>query len=177
MSVLAYKFTRPGARSPFTGFAWPQGEWVEVEGEVALCENGIHACRPEALPRWIDDELWLVELEDVHAEHDGVVIARRGRLLERVDGWDAEASRELARSCAERVRELAARTTDPLVHGRAEMIAAIADGPDPSATALAMYTTAHTFDEVDGSYYEERRRQADWLRERLELDAVGLGAA
>jgi hypothetical protein len=177
MSELAYKFTRPGGRSPFAGFVWPQGEWVEVDGDIGLCTNGIHACRPEALPRWIDDELWLVELEDVQAEHDGVVIARRGRLVERIEGWDAETSRELARSCAARVRALAEQIPDPLVHGRAEMIAEIADGPDPSATALAMYTAAHTFDDVEGSYYEERRRQADWLRERLQLDTIGLGAA
>jgi hypothetical protein len=177
VTELAYKFTRPGARSPFTGFTWSPGEWVEVEGHVGLCTNGIHACRQEALPRWVNDELWLIELDEVQEEHEGVLIARRGRLLERIEGWDAEASRELARSCAARVRELAARNSDPLVHGRARMIAEIADGPDPSATALAMYTTAHTFDEVDGSYYDERRRQAEWLRERLQLDAVGLGTA
>jgi hypothetical protein len=177
MTQLAYKFTRPGARSAFTGYAWPQGDWVEVEGEIGLCANGIHACRPEALPRWIDDELWLVELDDVEAEHDGVLLARRGRLLERIEAWDAETSRELARYCAARVRELAEQSPDALVRERAEMIAAIADGPDPSATALAMYTTAHTFDEVDGSYYEERRRQAEWLRDRLQLDLVASGAA
>ena len=177
MTQLAYKFTRPGARSPFTGFAWPQGQWIEVEGEIGLCANGIHACRPEALPRWIDDELWLVELDDVEDEHDGVLIARRGRLLERIEAWDADTSLELARSCAARVRELAEQTPDTLVQGRAAMIAAIADGPDPSATALAMYTTAHTFDEVDGTYYEERRRQAEWLRDRLQLDTVATGAA
>ena len=177
MTQLAFKFTRPGARSPFTGFEWPQGEWVEAEGAIGLCVNGVHACRPEALPRWVDDELWLVELDEVEEEHDGVLIARRARLLEQVDAWDAATSRALARFCAARVRELAERSPDPLVQGRAEMIAAIADGPDPSATGLAMYTTAHTFDEVDGSYYEERRRQADWLRDRLQLDTVTSGAA
>jgi hypothetical protein len=177
VTELAYKFTRPGARSPFTGFEWQPGEWVEVDGAIGLCTNGIHACRPEALPRWIDDELWLVELDDVLQELDGVLIARRGRLLERIDAWDDATSRDLARSCAARVRELAEQTGDPYVEGRAEMIAAIADGPDPSATALAMYTTAHAFDDVDGSYHEERRRQAGWLRERLQLDAVASGTA
>ena len=176
--MLAYKFTLPGARSPFTGFAWTAGDWVEAEGELGLCRNGIHACRPEALPRWLNDELWLVELEDVEAEHEGVLIARRGRLVERIEGWDAEAARELARSCAARVRELAQERPDPLIRMRADDIAGIADGPDPSATALAMYTTAHTFDEaVPGGYDDERRRQAAWLRERLQLDAVGLGTA
>lgn len=171
MTELAYKFTRPGALSPFTGFEWPVGEWVEVEGEVGLCANGIHACRVEALPRWIDEELWRIEVDEVEEEREGVVIARRGRLIERIDAWDDEASRELARSCAARAREFAERVQDPLVHARTTMIAAIAEGPDPSATALSMYTTAHMFDDVEpGSYYDERRRQADWLRQRLGLE-------
>ena len=81
MTQLAYKFTRPGARSPFTGFAWPQGEWIEADGAIGLCANGIHACRPEALPRWLDDELWLVELDDVEEEHDGVLIGKMAEMV------------------------------------------------------------------------------------------------
>jgi hypothetical protein len=171
VSDIAFKFTRPGARSPFTGFEWPVGDWVEAEGEVGLCANGIHACRVAALPRWLDDELWRIELEDVAEEREGVMIARRARLLERIEAWDAETSRELARSCVARALEFAERVPDPLVRARADMIAAIAESPDPSATALTMYTTAHTFDDVEpGSYFEERRRQTEWLRDRLHLD-------
>ena len=55
MSEVAYKFTRAGARSPFTGFAWRPGRWVDADGELNLCANGIHSCRLEALPRWLDD--------------------------------------------------------------------------------------------------------------------------
>ena len=170
MAEVAFKFTRPGGRSPFTGFAWPVGEWVEATGDVELCANGVHACRADALPRWLDDELWRVELEDVEAEHDGVLVARRGRLLERIDAWGPETARELARSCARRARELAERTEHPLIRRMADDIEGIAEGPDSSATALSMYTTAHAFDVAEpGAYYEERRRQADWLRERLSL--------
>jgi len=169
--MLAYKFTRRGARSPFTGFEWPVGEWIEVDGEVGLCENGIHACRVDALPRWLDDELWRVEVDDVADERDGVVIAARARLLERIDAWNEQASRELGRASAARALELADRVPDPLVRARATMIAAIAESPNPSATALTLYTTALTYDDVDpGNYYEERRWQAEWLRERLHLD-------
>jgi len=171
VTTVAYKFTRPGARSPFTGFEWPVGEWVEVEGDVGLCTNGIHACRTEALPRWLDDELWRVEVDDIADERDGVVIAGRACLFEQVEAWNADTSRELARASAARALALADRIPDPLVRARATMIVAIADGPDPSATALALYTTAHAYDDVEpGSYYEERRWQAEWLRERLHLD-------
>jgi hypothetical protein len=179
VTELAYKFTRPGARSPFTGFAWPVGEWVEAEGEIALCRNGIHACRVEELPRWLNDELWLVEVDDVEEERDGLLLARRARLLVRIEAWNEETSRELARSCAAVIRELAAEhPQDELLQRRAQMIPEIAGGPDPSAAALSMYTTAHAADEVaPGSYWAERRRQAEWLRERLQLDTVAAGAA
>jgi hypothetical protein len=91
-------------------------------------------------------------------------------VLDRISAWNPETSRELARSCAARILELAAEHPNPLLQRRAEMIHQIADGPDPSATALSMYTTAHAADEVDpGSYWVERRRQAEWLRDRLRL--------
>jgi hypothetical protein len=167
MSQVAYKFTGPGARAPFTGFAWPVGHWVEAEGDVALCANGVHACRPEALPRWLDDQLWRIELEGVEEELDGLLVARRGRLLERIEDWNVETSRELARSCARRARDLADEVGHPLIRTMADDIAVFAEVPD---TPLAMYTTAHAFDEArPGAYYEERRRQGDWLRERLAL--------
>ena len=173
MTETAYKFMRPGRRSPFSGFEWPVGEWVEADGAVGLCRNGVHACRVEALPRWLDDELWTIELDGIEAEHEGVLVARRGRLLDRIEAWDEATSRELARSCAAVITQLAAEhPDDDLLRRRAEMIPQIADGPDPSAAALSMYTTAHAADEVlPGSYWVERRRQADWLRERLQLDA------
>jgi hypothetical protein len=144
-----------------------------------MCANGIHACRPDALPRWLNEELWLVELDDVEVDQDGLLVARRARLVERIEGWNAETSRDLARSCASVITALAAEhPDDDLLQRRAQMIPAIAEGPDPSAAALSMYTTAHAADEVvPGSYWVERRRQADWLRERLELDAVAQGAA
>ena len=173
MSERAFKFTRAGARSPFTDFSWPEDEWVEAEGELGICLNGVHACRADPLPRWIDEELWRVELEDVQDETEGVLVARRGRLLERIDRWNAETSRDLARSCAARARALVEKRSDALLVKMADDIGAIAEGPDPSAAALAMYCTAHAFDVVGaGGYDDERRRQAEWLRHHLGLDAT-----
>jgi hypothetical protein len=167
---VAYKFTRAGAQSPFTGFRWSPGDWVDAEGQVELCSNGVHACRVEALPRWIDEELWRVEIEDVQAEHEGVVVARRGRLVERIAAWNADTARDLARSCAVRAQELVQAHPDPLIRKMADDIAGISEGPGPSATALSMYCTAHAADvAAAGGYDAERRRQAEWLRGRLGL--------
>ena len=171
MSEIAYKFTRTGARSPFTGFAWPPGEWVYAEGELDLCANGIHACRLEALPRWIDDELWRIEVEGIADELDGVIVARQGRLLERIELWNPDTSRELARSCATRVQQLADEVAAPMIRRMAAEIREMAEGSDPSGTALSMYCTAHAFDvSAPGGYAAERHRQAEWLRERLHLE-------
>ena len=171
MSEIAYKFTQAGGRSPFTGFQWPMSEWVEAEGDIGLCFNGIHACRAEALPRWINEELWRVEVENISEEHEGVIVARRARMLERIDGWNPDTSRELARSCAVRARQIADEYPDPLIRAMADDVAGISEGPDPSATALSMYCTAHAADlTVPDGYIDERRRQAEWLRERLRLN-------
>ena len=175
MSERALKFMRAGAHSPFTGIAWTPGQWVDAEGKLDLCRNGIHACRLEALPRWIDDELWWIEIEDPSDEFEGVVVARRGRLLERVEGWNADTSRELARSCVREVSRLAGDQPNPTIRIMAGEIGAIAEGPDPSATALAMYCTAHAFDvAMEGGYAAERHRQSEWLRKRLRLEAAGM---
>jgi hypothetical protein len=170
MTEVAYKFTRACARSPFTGFQWSPGEWVETEGDVGLCTNGIHACRAEALPRWIDEELWRVEIQDVQEEYEDVVVARRGRLVERIAGSNADTARDLARSCVMRAQELVRTHPHPLIQKMADDIAGISERPGPSATALSMYCTAHAADvAVAGGYHVERRRQAGWLRGRLGL--------
>lgn len=171
MSRPAFKFTRTGARSPFTGYAWPRNEWVKADGDVGLCLNGIHACRVEALPRWIDDELWRIEVDGVHQEVDGVLVARRGRLVDRIEGWNAETARELARSCARRAHDLEATHPDPVVRAVARDVIGIAEGSDDeSDPPLAMFVIAHALElAVPGGYQAERRRQADWLRDRLGL--------
>src|SRR5262249_3229698 len=91
----AYKFLRPGGVAPFTSYAWPlpQGEepgaWVEVE-TVEPCRRGVHACTRDDLPYWFQDELWEVELDGEVQRVGHKLAARRGRLVRRVDAWNAE---------------------------------------------------------------------------------------
>jgi hypothetical protein len=132
----AYKFLGPGARGLYSGFRWPTppngrpGDWVEVAGRLEPGANGVHALRTRWLVDWIDDELWLVELAGDVEEGDDMLVARRGRLLERIPAWDEGAARELCDDCIRRARDIAA---DSL--GRADLprVAAAlldADGPD-----------------------------------------------
>ena len=68
--MLAYKFLSGGGTGVLSGFRWPVGEWVTVEGELVPARRGVHACRTGDLARWLDEELWAVELDGELLEAD-----------------------------------------------------------------------------------------------------------
>jgi hypothetical protein len=107
--VIAYKFLREGRLAPFSGHVWPEpgAGWVESDGELAPCATGVHACRVRDLPHWIANELWRVELDGDPVELQLKVVARRGRLVERIVAWD-EASERFADHCLRRTAHHAA---------------------------------------------------------------------
>jgi hypothetical protein len=85
---------------------------VEVRGTLEPGSNGVHALRRGRLVDWIDDELWLVEVAGDVEEIDDMLVARRGRLIRRILGWDEDAPREFGESCIWRARDLAAESLD-----------------------------------------------------------------
>jgi hypothetical protein len=135
--VIAYKFLRPGAVGPFSGFAWPvpgdsgPGEWVGASTDEGACRDGVHACGPTQLPFWIWEELWKVELDGPVEEVGRKLRARRGRLVERVDAWSPESAKAFAVSCARRAARQAAGPLSSAGHD--EAAAAFAHGADPEA--------------------------------------------
>ena len=83
----AYKFMRPGGVSPFTGVRWERDTWVKGgPHKPVACSWGIHACRPEHLPYWLNEELWDVELDGDIAATDYKLVAERGRLVGQLEG-------------------------------------------------------------------------------------------
>jgi hypothetical protein len=112
--VIAYKFLATGAVAPFTGHHWPvpgptgAGAWVDAPDERQ--DHGIHACRVQDLAFWLDAELWRAELADPVADGQHQVIGTRGRLLDRVSGWDGALARSFGEACVwlARDRSLAA---------------------------------------------------------------------
>jgi hypothetical protein len=104
--VIAYKFLSSDRVGLFSGVSWPEpGSWLEADAEVARCVTGIHALHAEGLLEWIDDELWTCELAGIVEDDGRVLVAERGRLLERVIAWNAGAARDFAGACAARGRE------------------------------------------------------------------------
>lgn len=177
--MRALKFLRAGAVGPFSGVTWPgpapgeaAGGWVEAGDGLSLCRSGVHACRPGDLPLWICEELWRVELDGEARPAAGKVVASRGRLLERVGNWDAEAADDLAGACAARALALGdgaeGYATDA---ARCARDAARRDGaPAFAAAATCAYIAAHAAADAVGdpaAYDAERAWQAGWMAERL----------
>ena len=100
--------------------AWPaplasaphDAPWLQAaDGPLVACRNGLHACMVEQLAYWISDELWEVELGDEWIETRHSVIARRARLVRRIEAWEGAAALEFTEACRERARTQAAQAS------------------------------------------------------------------
>lgn len=115
--MIAYKFLRDGQVGPFSGVRWPPaGEWLLASATGAPgrpCVDRVHACRIEDLPDWMDSELWRVELAGDVAVECGKLVADRGRLLQRVEVWDAAFMVAFAEACTLRARDAALTALEP----------------------------------------------------------------
>jgi hypothetical protein len=117
--MRAYKFLGTEGGTVISGTTWPlptddgPGPWLEAR-TVSPCREGVHACRIGDLAYWLHDELWEIELDGAIHESRHKVIARRGRLLRRLDKWSAGVARELSRWCAWRSRDQAVAVLNDL---------------------------------------------------------------
>ena len=165
--MRAYKFLTDAGRGVFSGFAWPLpddglGEWVE--SEVEPCRAGIHACRPRDLPYWLAHSLYEIELDGPLEEQETKVVAPRGRLMRRITAWDGATRNAYGQMCLARAHELVAAAPVRL--------ASWAPPPEIALeSARVGYVAARIAEELDGvqAYFDERRRQAEWLVDRLSL--------
>jgi hypothetical protein len=165
--MIAYKFLHADGTGIFTGFRWPlpdgvPGDWVGAAADP--CRSGIHACRRGDLPHWVGRALYEIELDGAIVESPTKVIAERGRLLRRIDAWDDALRDEYTGRCADRGHELARGAS-------LDDWDAVIDPSMPEGPALLGFVAARIAEEISGpeAYAAERRRQADWLAERLAL--------
>jgi hypothetical protein len=115
-STHAFKFLSEGGRGIFSDFRWPlpwdgtPGSWVRADLPLEPCVNGIHVCREDDLPYWIDDDLWVIELRGEAATHTRMIVAEEGRLVAKIDDWNRETATSFAETCALRARAAAVDT-------------------------------------------------------------------
>jgi hypothetical protein len=135
-----------------------------VQAAPDPCRSGIHACRLGDLPYWAGRVLYEIELDGQVVEHGTKVVAPRGRLLRRIDGWDEAFRAAYTRHCADRAHELA--RANGLERWEEVIEPSIPEGP-----ALLGFVAARIAEEAGGpaAYRAERARQADWLAARLAL--------
>ena len=168
--MIAYKFLAADAVGPFSGFHWPApGQWVETTAPLDLCRSGIHACTVDELPEWLNDELWTIELDGEIVRHDGLLVARRGRLLARLEAWNPEAARDFADACARRLRERADadERLEPFAEDAEGQIALAAD---PRLTAVVAFIARHAAEEAKpGGFAAERSLQSQTIAQRVGL--------
>ena len=96
--MIAYHFVADTLRD---GRPIPaDGEWLVHDGDVVICETGLHASKHpyDALQYAPGPTLCLVECEDIVTEHDDKFACRRRRIVKRFDATDT--MRAFARHCA-----------------------------------------------------------------------------
>ena len=177
--MRAYKVLRDG-RSEFTGWRWslPEGdrpgEWVHADGPIGLCVNGIHAAHPEQLPHWLGTEIWEIELGGEVVREEAALVASRARLLGKLDAWDEPMRRRFAEMCLRRAREIADDYSagSGLVSKVEHTLSWAGAAPAGYFTAMLAgerATGAHSGRDYDAAVVRERARQAQWLRDELQL--------
>jgi hypothetical protein len=164
--MIAYKFLSEGGVSPFTGYRWQPGEWVEA-ATADPCSQGVHACRTRDLPIWFDDELWEVELEGVVVEQERKLVAQRGRLSRKIAPWTTDLAHEFGRFCARRTRDRVGFL--PVLSG---YVSDVERFVSQDRIAIAGFAAARAAELRDGpaGYDAERLAQATWLARRLGIE-------
>ena len=128
-----------------------------ASGRVDRAAGGVVAYRAADLPYWASQELWTVELDGELTERAHSTAAARGRVVERVPAWDAEAAAAFIDACLTRRPELA---TD-------------AGGNPCTAGYIAAHAAGIVAKEAGQSYAAahdaERAWQSKWIADRLAL--------
>jgi hypothetical protein len=170
-----YKFLAKGALAPLSGFLWPSpgpgtpGAWVETKGPLELCVNGTHVCRAGELAHWLHDELWEVEVDGEQIEGIDCLVARRARLIRRVDAWHDGGAARFAAACAEHATELADRARPAESVGVRGFLDDARDAARGGFVAVSAYSSALAVArlgapaERDGLYRKERVWQSGWI--------------
>jgi hypothetical protein len=105
MKEKLFKCLEEGRIGPFSRFRWPKcGVWVKAEGELSVCENGIHLCRKQDLTNWLNDEIYEAEYRGhERLNSDDKIIVREARLKKKLKTWHEKTAALFACDCAEHV--------------------------------------------------------------------------
>jgi hypothetical protein len=152
---------------------WPlpngaAGDWLEIRGDLVPGENGLHLCHRRDILDWLGPTLYVAEHGGDMIECDDKIVARRARLIERVQTWNATTARLFAADCAERILSTYEQdqSDDVCVHNAIEIARNIAAGEPGCMAAVAVRIAARNAAwDVGGDMGWARERA--WQQTRL----------
>ena len=192
-----YKVLGPNGEAVNGGHGqWPlphdgqPGKWIKVTGPLRACQNGLHVCRLEQLVEWLGPTIWRIEIQGERIEQSDKIVARRGRLLSRCEGWTDTSARLFAVACARRALErereagrepdtrswnaLTVATDEQLIAARAASWAVVWAAEDAARAAEDAAGDAAWAAERQWQLTELKKVLADWNRAEKKRNG-GLG--
>ena len=159
------------------------GEWVEVEGDLIACRNGLHGCRPKDLFEWFGPAIFVMEYEGEVVVAGDKVVGRKARLVKRT-AWDESTARLFAADCAERAlkgernagREPDPRSWEAVRVARAFARGRASDGDQAAARAAAWDAAQATAWAAAGAAVHAAAPAAAWTAARAAVHAAAWDA-
>jgi hypothetical protein len=143
--MIAYKFLGTGGLALFSGRHWLPDTWVEAAGPLEPCRNGVHACEPHDLPYWLSDELWQVELDGEQIRGPQSIVARRGRLVRKIEAWNPGNARSFAQQCRARAEAIVATLPAEQHEQAGQFLETASTTYDAGNYAVCAYASAMAF--------------------------------
>ena len=115
MTMKYYKFLTEDNTDKYSDFDFSEylptddepGVWLpEVEGELAMCASGYHACTTDNLLEWLEYQLWEVEYKESPEEYNDKVSGKQIRFVRRIENWNERTARLFAVWCAREALKL-----------------------------------------------------------------------
>ena len=78
----------------------------KVKGDLGLCTNGYHLCRPQDLIYWLNMEIYEAEYRGEIINGDNKVVVRQVRLVRKIETWNEKTARLFACWCARQIWHL-----------------------------------------------------------------------
>ena len=99
-----YKVTAEDGSSCYGGTGkWRKGRWRSVKGDLVACERGLHLVTRDQIINWLGPAIWEAEVDGELIDAGEKVVARRARVVRRLNTWNETTARLFAADCAERV--------------------------------------------------------------------------
>ena len=108
---IYYKFLTLKNTGGYSDFVYPvckdgSTEWLTIDGELELCKNGFHVCRPGTMIRWMQVQLFECVIGGEVIDDADKICCSKIRLTKKVGTWGIRQIVLFAEACVARVAHL-----------------------------------------------------------------------